>query len=87
MELGDVEDISNQIIAEYFIENSNEINGIKRYSKALKAVMTLGVGTLNLMIILPIIFSVLIGLASLYFLGLVFINNITWIFSCSYALS
>lgn len=75
LELGDVEYIGNNIIAEYFIENSNKINGIKTYSRALKAVGTLGIGVLNLIIMIPIIFSVLIALASLYFVGTVFVMS------------
>lgn len=60
-------------MAKYFIENSNKINGITTYSKAIKAVIELGVGALNLMIMIPVILSVFAILASLYFSGIVFI--------------
>lgn len=72
-ELGDVEYIGNNIIAEYFIENSNEINGIKTYTNALNSVGTLGFGIINLVIMIPIVISVLAVLASLYFAGAVFL--------------
>lgn len=70
-ELGDVEYIGNNIIAEYFIENSNEINGIKTYANALNSVGTLGFGVINLIIMIPIVISALVVLASLYFAGAV----------------
>ena len=70
-ELGDVEYIGNNIIAEYFIENSDRINGIKTYASAVNSVGTLGFGILNLMIMIPIVISALIVLASLYFTGAV----------------
>lgn len=72
-ELGNVECIGNNIIAEYFIEHSNEINGIKLYATALNSVGTLGFGLINLVIMIPIIVSVIIVLASLYFVGAVFL--------------
>lgn len=71
-ELGDVEYIGNNIIAEYFIDNSDTINGIKTYASAVNSVGTLGFGMLNLMIMIPIVISVLIVLVSLYFAGAVF---------------
>lgn len=68
-ELGDVDYIGNNIIAEYFIEHSNQINGIKTYASALNSVGTLGFGLINLVIMIPIVISALAVLASLYLAG------------------
>ncbi|MBX4266126.1 DUF1700 domain-containing protein [Clostridium estertheticum] len=67
-ELGEVDFIAKNIIAEYCIEHSEKVTAVKHTLKAIYAVKRVGVGTLNLLIGTPFVISIVVFVISLYIL-------------------
>lgn len=69
-ELGDIDYIVKNIIAEYYVENSEKVTNVKKILKAVSTVVNVGIGSLNLLLITPLIGSALVFIISLYILDL-----------------
>lgn len=72
-ELGSIDYIANSILSEYYIENPKKVSDFNTFMKALKALNAIGVGTLSLLVGVPIIASFLLCYLSLYILSFSFI--------------
>lgn len=65
-ELGDVDFIARNIIAEYYIDNYESVNSTKDIIKALSAVGKVGFNALNLLIVAPMIFCITLTIILTY---------------------
>lgn len=70
-ELGDVDLIANSIIAEYYIENTNKVDDLKTFTRAVTSSLNAGFGMLNILTILFYIVCLIIIIPTLYFAGIV----------------
>lgn len=68
-ELGNIKDIRDSILSEYYIENPSQIKNLSTFIKALKTLKIIGAGIFSLLFGIPIIGSILLLYLALYLLS------------------
>lgn len=70
-ELGDVDSIARNIISEYYIEHSQQINNEKNTSKVLPLIINVILGILNFLVIIPFVLCVVVFVILLYIIDFI----------------
>lgn len=68
-ELGNIKDLRDSILSEYYIENPSQIKNLSTFIKALKILKIIGFGIFNLLFGIPVIVSISLLYLSLYLLS------------------